>query len=464
MKFYNRKEEISILRRIAEAKGARFIIIKGLRRIGKTRLVLEALKNKKYAYIFVPKDETVSGFLEFLSKDLGIPKFSTIYDFLNYIFEKYDYIFLDEFQNFYYMEKSAYSYLQKIFDEYKTKDKSLCLFVSGSSYSLLKKIFSDYSKALYGRKDLEINLQELDIKTIWQILDDLDIKNSEDKIKFWSIFGGIPKYYELVEILKPNSFNKFVDLIFLHNYKSMLDEGKTILISEFGGEYKSYYSVIEAIAEGKTKISEIATKFNNDINSANRYADLIRKEYRLVNRVESIIGKKGLYQIENNFLSFWFNFIKRYESYYEQGKVNNISDFFKENFDSYVGKLFEKFCFIFVKEHLPPTFSFTKIGKQWGKIPSAPKDKNQYEIDICAINKKDKEILFAECKWKDKVNVDEVLKDLVEKSKHVQWNNGKRNESYAIFAKSFNKKIKEFNGKKIYCFDLKDMENLFKQT
>ena len=293
---------------------------------------------------------------------------------------------------------------------------------------------------------------------------DLDIKNTEDKIKFWSIFGGIPKYYELVEILKPNSFNKFVDLIFLHNYKSMLDEGKTILISEFGGEYKSYYSVIEAIAEGKTKISEIATKFNNDINSANRYADLIRKEYRLVNRVESIIGKKGLYQIENNFLSFWFNFIKRYESYYEQGKVNNISDFFKENFDSYVGKLFEKFCFIFVKEHLPPTFSFTKIGKQWGKIPSAPKDKNQYEIDICAINKKDKEILFAECKWKDKVNVDEVLKDLVEKSKHVQWNNGKRNESYAIFAKSFNKKIKEFNGKKIYCFDLKDMENLFKQT
>lgn len=462
MKFYNRQQELDLLKRVIEAKGTRFIIVKGIRRVGKTRLILESLKNKKALYIFIPKDETVSGFLEYLSEDLNIPKFNTIHDFLKYVFEKYDYLFFDEFQNFYYMKKAAYSYLQKIFDEYKRKNLLLCLFVSGSSYSLMRKIFSDYSKALYGRKDLEISLGELDIKAIWQILDHLKIKDIEDRIKFWAIFGGIPKYYELIEILKPTSFDEFVRLVFLDNYKSILDEGKSILISEFGGEHKSYYSVLEAISEGKTKISEIATKFNNDINSANRYVGLIKEEYNLITRIKPIIGKKGSYQLKNNFFSFWFSFIKRYEAYYEQGKIIAIFDFFKKNFSSYMGKLFEKFCFEFIKEHPSLFFPFTKLSKQWGKIHKAPKDKNQYEIDICAINEKTKEILFGECKWEDKVNVSKVLFELKEKAKYVQWNNDKREEYYVIFAKSFkDRRIKL--PENMFLFDLRDLEKVFKK-
>ena len=94
---------------------------------------------------------------------------------------------------------------------------------------------------------------------------------------------------------------------------------------------------------------------------------------------------------------------------------------------------------------------FTKIGKWWHK------DK---EIDIVALNEQSKEILFAECKWQNKVNAKKICKELAEKSQYVQWHNEQRKESFAIFAKSFSKKITEFQGRKVYCFDLKDLEKM----
>ncbi|HEC92113.1 MAG TPA: ATP-binding protein, partial [Candidatus Atribacteria bacterium] len=382
MKFYNRTKEIQLLEKVIRGKGEKFIIIKGVRRIGKTRLILELLKDKNYAYIFIPKDKTVSSFLEEISGELKIPRFTKLIDFFKYIFEKYEFVFLDEFQNFYYMEKSAYSNLQKLIDKFKRQEKNLCIFTAGSSYSLIKKIFSDYSKALYGRRDLEVTLEELDIGAVFQILDDLNIKNIEEKIKFWSIFGGMPKHYELIEILSPKSFKEFIEMFFLTNFKSMLDEGNSILKSEFGGEYKTYYTVMEAIAQGKTKLSEIASFFNGDNNRANRYTDLLRKEYNLIIKLEPIIAKNaaGKYQMRNNFFSFWFRYVKKYESYYEQGRTNEAVGFFHETFNSYVGRMFEKFCLELIKQYpIIMPIQFDRIGEQRGKF-KGEKGKNTYEI------------------------------------------------------------------------------------
>ncbi|MCD6464053.1 hypothetical protein J7L02_00825, partial [Candidatus Woesearchaeota archaeon] len=102
------------------------------------------------------------------------------------------------------------------------------------------------------------------------------------------------------------------------------------------------------------------------------------------------------------------------------------------------------------------------IGRQWGKIKGKPKGQNTYEIDILAINEKSKEILAVECKWKNKVNAEKIAKELVEKLRCVDWHKDKRKESLAIFAKSFTKKIKNYKGRKVYCFDLKAIERFFK--
>ena len=93
---------------------------------------------------------------------------------------------------------------------------------------------------------------------------------------------------------------------------------------------------------------------------------------------------------------------------------------------------------------------FTKIGKWWGHIKEAGQ-KKEVEIDIAAVN--EREILFAECKWKDNIDAEAILLELKEKAKAVGWNKGA--EYYAIFAKSFRRRAKD-----AICFDIKDLHRI----
>ena len=451
MKFYDREKEINLIKKLSKGKGTRVLIVRGLRRIGKTRTVLEALKNKKYVYLFIPKGKSVNLFLEEISEDLNIPKFTRIMDFFRYIFEKYKIVFLDEFQNFYYMDKSIYSDIQKLIDEYRFNSKNLFLIITGSSYSLIKKIFYDYSKSMYGRKDFEIILEELKFKFVYQILKDLGFKNIEDIIKVWSIFGGIPKFYEMIETLQIKRFSELVEILF-GSYKSFYEEGKTILISEFGGEYKIYYTILEGISLGKTKLSELSSLFENDVIRTNRYLKLLLEDYNLIKKEQALFGKDSFYMIKNNFLRFWFKYYKRYEHLLEISP-KLIFKIFDMKFNQDLGFYFEKLC----KEVLIDIIKPHNIGKQFGKCK-----KGTYEIDIVSYN--DKLLIFGECKWKDKVNPRQICKELVEKINYVNIPNNLKNNKVElwIFAKSFKEKIDMFENYEVKCFDLKDIENIVK--
>ncbi len=313
----------------------------------------------------------------------------------------------------------------------------------------MNKIFNNYLSALYGRKDVEITLREFDFITVYEILKDHKIKNFEDKFKLWSMFGGFPKYYELLELFQIKSFDEFVEYF---NTFSQLDvlynEGLTILKSEFGGEFKNYFSLLEAIATGKTKFSEIASVYQNS-NIANRYLNEMISEYDFIIRQRPLIGKGHYYQIKYNFIDFWFSFIRKYRYLIELNNINAFLKEFKENFNRYLGKMFERFVKWFIQKY----YQYDIVTKQWGKF----KDR-VYEIDIVAINENKNEILFAECKWKNNVNAKKVLKDLREKAKFVKLNK-QRKEKYAIFAKSFKVKTDE-----AMCVDLKEMENRIKDS
>ena len=148
----------------------------------------------------------------------------------------------------------------------------------------------------------------------------------------------------------------------------------------------------------------------------------------------------------------------------ERCEEETLAGLLKGNINSWVGKKFESVIAELIKKgdiELP--FPIEKVGKQWGKIPNKPKGE-VYEIDVVALNEKTKEILFCECKWQDKVNAKRICKELIEnKIPYVDWNNEDRKESIAIFARSFKEKIEEFDGRKVYCFDLRDLERFMKR-
>jgi len=448
IQFIGREEEIANLRELVE--GNFFLIVRGRRRIGKTSLLRKVFGQA--VYIFVWPDKSIDWILEQISEEYRFPRFKNFGSLLEYLFEQNKMVIVDEFQNFLNVDKSIYGEVQEIIDRRKQEGKAFRLAIAGSSYSLINKVFYGSASPLYGRKTNEINLGNLDIQSLFKEME----VSLEEFIELWSVFEGVPYYYELIELKKTACDNIF-DLILSQN-SQLKDEGKSILSVEFGKDSKTYNTVLTAISEGKTKLNEIASLFNNKKNEAVKYIDMLRKDFNLVRKLTPLTenpakSRIGKYEINDNFLSFWFYFYDKNRFYIEQERFDEIRDFFNNQFNSFVGKKFEKFVIqLFKTKKILPEFGFNRVGNQWGKCEGGT-----YEIDIAAINVKD-EILFGECKWRENVNALEILNELEKKAKYVLWNKAKRKEIFAVFAKSFSKKAKEFEGRKVYCFDLKDLK------
>jgi hypothetical protein len=447
--FIGRLDELKQLREIS--KNRFFLIIKGRRRIGKTLLSRKAFPDA--VYIFIWPDKSLDWILEQISAEYNLPGFKNFGSLIEYLLEQGKTVIIDEFQNFLNVDKSVYGEIQKVIDEKKQKKKPFRLVVAGSSYSLMNKVFYAPASPLYGRKTHEINLENLAIHSLFK---ELSIPLHEF-IELWSVFEGVPYYYELIDLKK--SARETIFNLALSRDAQLREEGKAILSVEFGKDSRTYNTVLTAISEGKTKLNEISSLFDNKKNETIKYLDILRKEFNLVKKMTPITenpakSRNGKYQIIDNFLSFWFYFYDKKRAYVEQERFDEVLDFFNKEFNSFVGRKFEKFLSILIKEKkIIPELKFNKIGNQWGKSGH-----ETFEIDILALNDNSKQALFGECKWKDKVNALEILKELERKSRLVDWNKETRIEAFAVFAKSFSKKASEFNGKKAYCIDLKDIE------
>ena len=444
--FVNRKEELEFLEKLKDKNF--FLVVLGRRRIGKTTLLLKAFPNA--AYIFVWPNKTIDWVIEETCKELSLPVFKKFSDILDYLFERGETVIIDEFQNFLWIDKSVYGEIQKVVDKRKIEGKDFKLIVCGSSYSMVNKVLGKEASPLYGRRTHELVIDHLPIKDLFNWLK-IPI---EDFIKLWSVFQGVPYYYEFIDKSK-NAEENIISLLLSKN-SILREEGRVVLSVEFGRETKVYFTILSAISEGKTKLSEIASLFGNKVNVISKYLDKLRKELNLVKRITPVFSdprksKEGIYEIQDNFLKFWFFFVEKRRAYIEQDKYEEVIDYFNKNFNSYVGKMFEKFVFEILRNRIIKLIDFKKIGKQWGKIKN-----ESYEIDIVASD--EKEALFVECKWEENVNALEIVKNLKEKADAL-W---KGKKVFAVFAKSFSKRIEEFEREKVFCFDLKDLERVLK--
>ena len=456
IKFIGRREELKKIRKI---EGNFFLVVKGRRRIGKTMLLRKTFPDG--AYIFIWPDKSIDWICQEICSENGLLQFKNFKDIIENILDKRKTIILDEFQNFLNIDKSIYGEIQKIVDERKISKKFCKISVAGSSYSLMNKVFNNSASPLYGRRTHEIVLTHIAIKDLFN-----EIKFPiEEFIKLWAVFEGVPYYYELIN-KKKSSEENIIDLIVSKN-SQLKEEGKAVLSVEFGKDSKTYSTILSSISEGKTKLNEISSLFGDKKNEVIKYLDILRKDFNLVMKITPIMenpfkSREGRYEIIDNFLSFWFLIIDRQRSLIEQERFKEVESNFKKNFNVYLGRKFEKFIISLLKQGLLlESKKFDKIGRQWGKF-YGEEGKGTYEIDIVALNEDKKEILFCECKWKKGIDAKKVLDELSGKAKFVKWHNVERKEIFAVFAKSFKEKMKEYNGRKVYCFDLKDIEDKIK--
>lgn len=455
MDFVDREKELELLKQLRRPRAA----VVGRRRVGKTTLVEHS--HAHVLTLYVPAEKTEAEIIrDWVAEypSLGLPRVASFKEFFEYLFtkERKHLVFIDEIQNTLKVNPAFIYDLQRLLD----KHKEAGLMVSGSYISLMKNLLEKYKAPLYGRFDFILHLKELPFRAVAGLCRKLGY-SFEEAIRFYLVFGGIPKYYETLERMGSPPFEEAVEKLFLVYPRPLNEEVKAMLREEFGKEHKMFFSILSAVALGKNTLQEIADYSGKKQTELTKYINMLRDEFEILGReipATERKTKRGLYVIAPSIFSFWLYFVWRNYYLLERNLDEAAVDYFKKEINLYLGRKFEMLCRealieLNAKKKLP--FSISMLGRQWGK----DREGIPYEIDIAALNRTTSQILFAECKWAAGVDAAVVLEKLRKKAAVVEWNKGKRKEYYMLFAKSFVKKAKEEN---TFLFDLDDLKELFK--
>lgn len=401
MRFFDRKEEIASLREIREMarSNAQFTVVTGRRRIGKTSLVWKAYEDEPILYFFVARKaegDLCEDFRIEIETKLGLPimgraeRFAEIFEFLmKYSAEHPITLFVDEFQEFFRVNKSVYSDMQRIWDIYSSQAR-INLIVCGSIYSMMSKIFKDKKEPLYNRQTRFMTVRPFAPTVLKEILMEYHSDyTAEDLLALYSFTGGVAKYVQLLVDAGATTKEKMLNQIVKAD-SIFLGEGKFVLIEEFGKDYGVYFSILSAIARGKTSRSEIENVVGREIGG---YLTKLENEYEVIAKKQPLFEKSSTknmrYTIEDNFFTFWFRFIYKYSYMLEIENYESVKTIINRDYETFSGLMLERYF----KRVLIERRAYTRIGGWWDR-------KGENEIDIVAENELNDEATFFEVKRK----------------------------------------------------------------
>lgn len=395
MKFYDREEQLETLRQMRELSYggySRLTVVTGRRRIGKTTLINEAFKDEPYVYLFVGKKaEAVlcKEFCEEFQAKTGtfVPPMNIFRDVFRFIMEegkrkKFTLVF-DEFQNFLEVNRSIYGDIQNWWDQYQ-KQSHVNLVVSGSVFSLMEKLFKNRKEPLYGRQDAIIKLQAFPTGVLKQIMDEnAPGYTNDDLLALYTYTGSIPKYVEFLVDMKATTGRKMIAQICKAD-SPLIEEGKKLLVQEFGKKYTTYFSILQAISMGYNTQAEIEDYLGGK--SLGGHLHKLEEIYELVIKVRPIWAKPKTqtvrYEISDIFLRFWFRYVEKHQNLIEIGQYPVLRKILEEDYETYSGNVLERYF----KSKLVESMEYHDIGGWWdpkGYIDGKG-NRQQCELDIVA--------------------------------------------------------------------------------
>ena len=423
--FYNRKEELDELKNAYSsiAKG-RAIVLYGRRRVGKTELVREFLKRaggNRGLYLYVDvleKKQVLESFATDIKEQLGeTVSFNEWTDFFDYAYEKSIkepfIITIDEFQRFLETAPEFITGLQRQWDE-RFKDSRLMLLLVGSSIGMIDKITRSQAAPLYGR----VSRSKISPFRYEGAREMLSALKEEDKIRFYAVFGGTPYYLGMA-----NQFANITDAIrelILKRNSVLSEEPKNLMEYENFRTHARYNSIMQAIAARKDNLKEISDYTGIKDTTLPAYLHRLRDLLDIVDVNNPVLGKTkmGKHAITDNFFRFWHRFIFPNQSALNLDNTKQVEQQIKENIEAFVGKAFEgvvKELFIAYQNRKIQghNISFDQLGPWW--------DRSGNEIDIIALNSKDKTLIACEVKWsKEKTDIS-ILNTLLNRTKLLNF-------------------------------------------
>jgi len=439
--FVDRELEMETLQNEYERDGSALVVLYGRRRVGKTTLISEFIKDKKALFFLASEEAEAQNrnafkekAAEFIDSDLlrsaDIKSWDVLFKaIMDTSFESKPVIVLDEFQYLGKANPAFPSIFQRIWEEI-LKDKSVMVILCGSLISMMESQTLAYGSPLYGRRTAQIRLKQIPFGYYHEFFPN---KSRRELIEMYAVTGGVPKYIELFSESK--DIYSAIQKCVLNRSGYLYDEPHFLLQQEVS-EVGSYFSIIKAIAAGNSKLSAISSILEIKSTSLTKYLktlidlDILEREVPITEENPEK-SKKGLYKIKDNYLRFWFAFVYPNMSFIESGHSRIVMNKIKNSLvKNHIAFVYEDVC----KERMWELnadgawpFNFTKIGRYWDS-----KD----EIDIVALDPEGKNLILGECKyWAEPVGVS-VLRDLEAKTDSVAWERDNRKVWYVLFSAS----------------------------
>ena len=391
MKFYDRTKELDIFSRIYQrsANEAQMTVLVGRRRIGKTELALRCGGTNPLLYFFVArKSERMlcQDFAAEIEQKLRIPmgdysSFAQLFRQLMFISQTQSFtLVMDEFQDWMRINPSVFSEIQREWDLGRNGSK-MNLIISGSVYSMMKRIFEDSKEPLFSRAQQTIRLKAFETNVLKEILHDYHPDYTpQDLLTLYGMTHGVAWYVGLLMNNECYTSQAMLDMLTEEN-SPFINEGRNLLIEEFGADYARYFSILSTIADGemtRTQIENIT-----GIHEIGGYIERLKNHFDLIASSTPIFAKSGSkgvrYQISDNFLTIWFRFFYKYQRYIESGGLAQLKRIVDRDMSTVDGFMLERYF----RQKLMESKQFTQVGQFWDR-------KGEHEIDIVAVNEIDR--------------------------------------------------------------------------
>jgi AAA+ ATPase superfamily predicted ATPase len=443
-RFVGRERELAELNTVLEGGGAQFIIVYGRRRTGKTTLVLHwaEMTGRPFIYWVATRDTPTQVRLGFTRAlwawahpgSQAVPRFDTWAEVLetahNLIGDQPAILIMDEFSYAAESDPSLPSNLQAAWDHH-FKDGNSTIVLTGSHIGLMVDLMA-YHAPLYGRFTAQLPLDPLPFATLGEFLPEYSIA---ERVAVYAVAGGIPAYLE--RFRGTESVGSNIQRLFMRRTGMFRSEPFVLVGDVIRRETQTYETVLKAVATGKRTPQEIGDMAGLPSTYLSPYLKQLENLCLIERRLPATIApedrptsRSSRYHLADPYLRFYFRFIAPNLNLVEQGLTDLLWERLGEQFRAFVGvTAFEELCreWVLVQARAGMlAFLPEMVGEHWSR---------DAQVDVVAINWREKAILLGECKWGVDVVRRSVVRELLDKAPRVvpgsDWQ-----VHYAFFARA----------------------------
>ncbi|MBO4552555.1 MAG: ATP-binding protein [Candidatus Methanomethylophilaceae archaeon] len=409
--FYGREDELAELNRRYDSEGFQFVPVYGRRRVGKTALIDEFIKDKAAVKFTAVKGSYSTNMRLLSSIVLGVKNappmnFEDILEAMHSRFGGKRYVFaIDEYPYLVRSDESVTGILNNFIESHL--DSQVFIILSGSSMNIMKNQILGKKSPLYGRRTGQIKLSPFPFSETGPFLSNY---SDEERMTVYGLVGGIPWYLSFFDDRKSLKENIIDNLI---NPYAVLNKEATLLFAEEFESPVAYYDVISSIAKGHNRVGEIAA----DSGLETSRISVLLKELIILEIIEKVRpiddpkSKRTLYRIKDHYLRSYFKFIYPENVEVSRYHYDDVYNEMMEGMDTYLGHIFEDVC----SEYIGRTCR--EVGTWWGTDPST---RRKEEIDIAALNKG--HMVLCECKYQSEPADKDVIQTLIRRAGLVKSN------------------------------------------